>query len=111
MATQPEYLIFSLFNDVGFVWGPRLWPLLNQPANIRRMAVASDAGRPAAEAVTAQLLDAFGADATQDRVKQYTGLLIRKVMEQHGFRWAKHGVQCQDTRVFSFASTYIRRSG
>jgi len=75
------------------------------------MSEASDAGRPAAEAITAQLLDTFGDEVNRRRVKQYTGPLIRKVMEQHGYLLARKDVQCKDTRVFSSASTYTRKSG
>ncbi len=111
MSTQAEYPIFPPFNDIALEWGSRLWAFLNQLDNVRRMSGASDAGRPAAEAITAQLLDTFGHDVARDRVKQYTGRLIRKVMEQHGYLWVKHGVRCHDRRVFSVASTYTRRLG
>ena len=111
MSTQAEYLIFPLFNDIALEWGPRLWAFLNQPGNVRRMSEASDAGRPAAEAITAQLLETFGHDVARDRVKQYTGLLIRKVMEQHGYLWVRHGVRCEDRRIFSVASAYTHRMG
>ncbi len=109
MASESEYRIFPFFDDVAPEWGPRLWPFLNQPGTVRAMSEASDAGRPAAEAITTQLLGAFGHDVAKDRVKKYTGLLIRRVMERHGYLRDKHGVPCDDTRIYSLASTYLRR--
>jgi hypothetical protein len=50
-----------------------------------RMETASDLVKPAAEAISAQLAKRFGDIARENRVKQFVGWYIRKVMEGRGF--------------------------
>ena len=108
MPTLPRYFSFPFFNDVEPLWGPRLWPILNQPDNIQRMILATTAGLTAAEALTSQLLDVIVEDLKFNRVKRFTGWLIRNVMEQHGYQVDRdrQDVRCKDRRLFHFASAY-----
>jgi len=44
-----------MFNDVAPCWGEELWSFLNEEDNVTAMSRASDAGRPAAEAIAVEL--------------------------------------------------------
>jgi len=70
------------FSDVAGAWGNRLWSFLNEAGVLALMRDASDIKKPAAEAIGDELIQRFGNDIKRDRVKQFTGLLIRQVMEK-----------------------------
>lgn len=97
------------FTDVASVWGKQLWEFLNEPIIMRSMTDASDDKRPAAEAIASELLERFGDDIKQDRVKQFIGFLIRQVMEQNGYSHTAYGQQTKDNPVFVKASVYSAR--
>jgi len=109
MSTRQPWQMFPFFNDVAPCWGEKLWSFLSEEDNVTAMSRASDAGRPAAKAIAVELYRRFGGAVRQDRVKQYTGLLIRMVMEANGYQWLSHGHSCGDNPVFSVASRYCRR--
>lgn len=108
MSTREPWEI-PIFGDVYHIWGARLWSFLNERDNVARMVQASDDHEPAAKAIAVELYRRFGDDVRQDRVKQYTGLLIRMVMEANGYRWLSYGHSCGENPVFSVASRYCRR--
>lgn len=97
-----------MFNDVREEWEGKLLPFLARTKIVSRMTDAANAGRPPAEVIAADLLSEFGEKVKRDRVKQFTGLLIRFVMEKHGFRVATRGRTCRPNPVFTVASTYER---
>lgn len=97
------------FTDVASTWGNRLWEFLNEPIIVRSMTEASDNKRPAAEAIAPELFGRFGDDIIQDRVKQFTGFLIRQVMEQNGYSHTAYGQQTKENPVFVKASVYTSR--
>lgn len=109
MSTRQPWHIFSMFNDVAPCWGEKLWSFLNEEDNVTAMSRASHAGRPAAEAIAVELYQRFGEDVRQDRVKQYTGLLIRAVMEANGYVHDRYHCTCKPNPVFKVASCYVRR--
>jgi len=109
MSTRQPWDIVPMFNDVAPCWGEKLWSFLNERDNVARMVQASDSGRPAAEAIAAELYRRFDDRIRQDRVKQYTGLLIRGVMERNGYCHRSYGHRCRENPVFSVASRYCRR--
>ena len=106
MCTAEPWVIFPFFNDVARKWGARLWSFLNEEDSVGRMIQASDDEEPAAKAIAAELYRRFGDDVKQDRVKQYTGLLIRRVMEVNGYQHLSKNRPCGDNPVFSVASLY-----
>ena len=59
MVAQYQYEV-GPFIDVAPVWGDQLWPFLNEAEIVTRMVNASDAGRPAAEAIASELCPRFG---------------------------------------------------
>lgn len=109
MSTRQPWQMFPFFNDVAPRWGERLWSFLNEEDNVARMMQASGARRPAAEAIADELYLRFGNDVTHDRVKQYTGLLIRAAMEANGYVHDRYHCTCKPNPVFKVASCYVRR--
>jgi len=98
------------FTDIASVWGNQLWEFLNEPSIVRSMIDASDNKRPAAEAIAPELVERFGNDIKQDRVKQFIGFLIRQVMEQNGYSHTAYGQQTKENPVFVKASRYSSRN-
>lgn len=107
--TQHQNYHVGSFTDVE-QWGDPLWDFLTSTESIQQMTEASDNKRPAAEAIAHRLLAEFGEDIRIRRVKQFIGLLIRQVMEQHNYIWVRDGVKTPDNPVFTEASLYQRRS-
>ena len=63
-----------------------LWSFLNEEKNAARMMQASDARRPAAESTAEELYRRFEGLVRQERGKQYTGRLIKEVMEANEYQ-------------------------
>ncbi len=98
------------FTDVASVWGDRLWAFLNEASTVATMTDASDHGLTAAESVGAALLDLFGEEMRQHRVKQFIGYLIRQVMERSGYQHVADHQPTPNNPLFVTASRYSRRS-
>ena len=98
------------FSDVhGTKLGRDILKFLNDPENVIRMETASELGRPAVEPLGDRMVQRFGANVREDRVKQFIGFAARQVMEARGFRLHAKGVKvryCGD--LFSVASSYRR---
>ena len=58
---------------------------LAEYANVQAMVAASDAGRPAVEAIGAPLLGQFGDRVRPEPIRQRIGQLVRPIMESQGF--------------------------
>lgn len=58
---------------------------LDDESTVRAMVAASEAGRPAVEAIGSDLLRQFGDRVRPNSVKQHIGRLIRPIMESQGF--------------------------
>lgn len=89
--------------------GKKLWLFLNEPETRLRLRTASDLGRPALEAVEEPLIERFGADVLDDRVKQMIGHMTRQVMEQAGYAVDAQNVKMTGGAPFSRATRYKRR--
>ena len=98
------------FTDIASVWGNQLWGFLNEATIVRSMIDASDNNRSAAEAIASELFERFGDDIRQDRVKQFTGFLIRQVMEQNGYSQTAYGQLTIENPDFVKASVYSSRN-
>lgn len=96
------------FSDVADKWGNRLWVFFNRQDIVEKMVFASDAQRPAVEAIGPEYLEQFGAEATANRVKQFAGALVKQVMERHGFKWESSGHPIRRDGPFSTGSRYVR---
>ncbi|MBW6533945.1 MAG: hypothetical protein K0B11_02970 [Mariniphaga sp.] len=87
--------------------GQKIWNYLNSKEGKDRMILTTELGHPAAEGIGDKLLEQFGDDVKQDRVKQATGHMIRHIMEDLGFHHAQKSVKCRmKTEVFTYASRY-----
>jgi hypothetical protein len=74
-----------------------------------RMETASELVKPAAEALSAQLTKRFGEVVKKDRVKQFIGWYIRKVMEAHGFSLDQQNCKvCSPNNIFTRGARYRR---
>jgi hypothetical protein len=74
-----------------------------------RMETAAELGKPAAEALSAQLVKRFGEVVKENRVKQFIGWYIRKVMEAHGFSLDQQNCKvCSPNNIFTRGARYRR---
>lgn len=89
--------------------GRRIWSFLVEPENIIRLETATSLGRPAVEGIEEQLLERFGADVLEDRVKQMIGHMTRQVMESRGYEMDQQDVRLTSGAPFSRATRYTRR--
>jgi hypothetical protein len=72
-----------------------------------RMETASELVKPAAEALSTQLAKRFGDVVKENRVKQFIGWYIRKVMEAHGFSLDQQNCKvCSPNNIFTRAARY-----
>lgn len=76
-----------------------------------RMETASELVKPAAEALSAQLTKRFGEVVRENRVKQFIGWYIRKVMEGRGFSLDQQNCKvCSPNNIFTRAARYRRNA-
>ena len=74
-----------------------------------RMETACELVKPAAEALSAQLAKRFGEVVKKDRVKQFIGWYIRKVLEAHGFSLDQQNCKvCSPNNIFTRGARYRR---
>ena len=76
---------------------------------VRVMVTASEAGRPAVEAIGSDLLREFGDRVRPNPVKQHIGRLVRPIMESHGFQPYKRRRQVK-SQLFTAGTIYRRQS-
>lgn len=90
--------------------GQELWEFLNEHDNLIRMDTACELGRPAVEALATRLVERFGDQVRENRIKQMIGHMARQIMESRGFALYTQGVKVRTGDLFSTASRYQRRS-
>ena len=81
---------------------------LADESTVRIMVAASEAGRPAVEAIGSDLLRQFGDRVRPNPVKQQIGRLVRPIMEMHGFEPHKRRRQAKST-LFTAGTVYRRQ--
>ncbi|PHQ99842.1 MAG: hypothetical protein COB39_01320 [Marinosulfonomonas sp.] len=92
--------------------GEAIWAFLNEDTNIIRMKTASYLSRPAIEALSPYIYEAFGDSVTVDRIKQMMGHMVRQIMERHGYRLQQGNVKITAKgSIFSRASRYVHAEG
>jgi hypothetical protein len=73
------------------------------------METACELVKPAAEALSAQLAKRFGDVVKENRVKQFIGWYIRRVMEAHGFFLDQQNCKvCSPNNIFTRGARYRR---
>lgn len=80
---------------------------LGAPSTVDALVAASEAGRPAIEAIGSDLLDQFGNRVRAHGVKIQIGRLVRPILEAHGFQIYKRR-QPARSRLFSKGAVYGR---
>lgn len=87
--------------------GKELWFFLTKEENVIRMETATELGKPAVEALAGRLVEKFGKEVMEDRVKQMIGHMARQIMEARGYEIDSPNVKVvQDKRLFKKASRY-----
>jgi hypothetical protein len=76
--------------------GLKLWEFLNEDLTVSRLIAFSEADRPAVQGIEEALLERFGNEVCEDRVKQMIGHMVRQVLESRG--WV---IDQQNVNVFS----------
>ena len=80
---------------------------LADEATVRMMVAASEAGRPAVEAIGSELLHEFGDRVRPNPVRQQIGRLVRPIMESHGFEPHKRRRHVK-SKLFTVGTVYRR---
>ncbi len=89
--------------------GKKIWDYLNSEDAWIRLELTTQLGHPAVEGIGDKLLDQFGQQIKEDRVKQAIGHMVRAIMEYHGYHLTQKGVRCRKKKeVFVFASRYSK---
>jgi len=91
--------------------GKRIWDFLIDHDNLVRMDTASELRRPAVEALATRLVERFGDEIRQRRIKQMIGHMARQIMEGRGFVLSAQGVKVRTGDLFTTASRYRQIGG
>jgi len=92
--------------------GLALWAFLNESDNLIRMETATSLERPAVEPLSPGLLDRFGEESRQDRVKQMIGRMVRQILEPRGYRIDRQNVRISAAaNIFSSGTRYVAIGG
>lgn len=89
--------------------GERLWAFLHVPETLVMMTTATALGRPAVEGIEEALLERFGQQILDDRVKQMCGHMVRQVMEAEGYRVAVQNTKIANGAPFVRGTKYRRK--
>jgi hypothetical protein len=82
---------------------------INSDDALVRMETACELVKPAAEALSSQLAKRFGDTVRANRIKQFIGWYIRKVMESRGFSLDQQNCKiCSPNNIFTRAARYRR---
>ena len=85
--------------------GQAVWAYLNEQDNLVRMETASYLGRPAVEPLSPGLLQRFGPEVREDRIKQLIGRMARQILERRGYRIDRQNVRMKNN-MFTSGTRY-----
>lgn len=88
-------------------YGEDLWGFLRHRDNLIRMETAVKLGRAPVEALSDELVYAFGSTVVDDRTKQMIGHMARQVMEAMGYRLGETRARITRPSIFSTAANYV----
>ncbi len=93
-------------------FGQNVWLFLNERDNLIRMETATFLERPAVEPLSPGLLDRYGEEIRQDRVKQMIGRMARQILEARGYRIDRQNVRISaEANIFSSGTRYVAVGG
>jgi hypothetical protein len=87
-------------------YGQAIWRFLIRPDNVIRMLTATYFDRAAVEPLGEGLLAEFGMYVTEDRVKQYIGHAVRRIMEACRCQLDRQGMRITRLNMFTSGSRY-----
>ncbi len=86
--------------------GKELWSFLNSDLVVACLETTTYLQRPAIEGIQPLLLNQFGHDVWNDRLKQVVGKMVRQIMERRGYHLEKTGVKIRVRDLFSIGARY-----
>jgi len=86
--------------------GQAIWRYLREHDNVVRMLTATYLKRAAVEPLQPGLLAQFGPDVTADRVKQFIGHAVRRIMEANHHHLDRQGARIIQKDLFTSGSRY-----
>ena len=87
--------------------GKALWAFLNLPENRIRMETAVELRKPPAEALAKVLVERFGEEMRDHRIRQMAGHMMRQIMEGMGYQLQTQSRKVGNRRLFTRAATYV----
>lgn len=87
--------------------GKKLWVFLTRDDIVTRMDTATDLGNPAVAGIEEPLLEEFGDEVLERRVKQMIGHMVRQVMEAENYEIDQQNVTI-NSAVFAKGTRYRR---
>ena len=93
--------------------GREIWHFMRRSDNVIRMATASFLRRPAVEPLSPGLLEEFGPEVGEDRLKQMIGHMARQVMEaiDYQIEQPRRSIRITRENLFSSGARYHPRLG
>lgn len=89
--------------------GKEIWQFMKRPMNVVRMETATFLERAAVEPLAPGLLDKFGSEIGDDRIKQMIGHMARQIMEAIGYEVERSGLRITRESLFASAARYRKR--
>jgi hypothetical protein len=86
--------------------GQAIWSYLREDDNVIRMLTASYLKRAAVEPLQPGLLAKFGVAVTADRLKQFIGHAVRRIMEANHYHLDRQGTRILQKDLFTSGSRY-----
>ena len=86
--------------------GPEILKLLLSDDARKALKGAAGRGEPPVTAVSDMLFSRFGEDMSFTPVRQFTGLVVRAILEEEGFRVAEIGVRISRDPIFRTGAVY-----
>lgn len=114
MQSQTDSCLIDLgydpanFKEIGeAIIGHVLWQWLRRTDNVIRMETASYLERAAVEPLGPILLEEFGEDVAEDRIKQMIGHMVRQILAALGYELVQKGTTISKG-MFSTGARYQR---
>lgn len=108
--TPPQpYRPDKFANTFNHLDGPALWNWLHQDHIILMMETASYLRRPAIEAISPHIEQAFPKVLTSIKLRQMIGHMVRQILQSRGYHLDRSNVRIkQGGNLFHFGSAYAK---
>lgn len=94
------------FSDLYKAVGAPIWDFMRRYDNVIRMETATFLDRAAVEPLGPYLLEEFGNDVNQDRIRQMIGHMARQIMEALGYELERPSLRLTRINMFTTAAGY-----